>query len=247
MRTLDFNTVLRTAVLAGLVAAVAVALFHQVATEPLIDAAIEIEESRAAAHATGEAAEGAPVVSRDAQRIGLMVGVPLYGVAMGILFCIAFFLVQRLRPGLDPIKRGALLGLAGYWCLALAPFLKYPANPPGVGDPETIQARVFLDLAMKVLLLAAAAASFAVAGRGSLRPWMLVVANVLFGAVLFAVLPVNTDPVAMPGGLLLQFRALSLAGLTLLWGLMTALFVWQLKRSTGEGPAGAALTGPAPA
>lgn len=236
MRILDFNTLLRTAIVAGLVAAVAVALFHQVVTEPVIDSAIALEEARMAAdHGTGEE----PVVSRDWQRIGLMLGVPLYGLAMGVLFCIGFYLLRRIAPPLEPARLGILLGLVGYWSLALGPFLKYPANPPGIGDPETIQARVFLDLAFKALLVAAAVLSLYLARERALPAWSLVAANLLFGAVLWLVMPANTDPVEMPGDLVLQFRVLSLAGLTVLWALLTGLFAWQLRRPANPRPAGA--------
>ena len=238
---MTFPTVFRAAVAAGVVAGLLLGLFHLVATEPVIDAAIAIEEAAAMPHSVAEE----PVVSRDTQRVGLILGFLLYGLALGVLFCGAFFLVHRALPLESPALKAALLALAGYWCLALVPFLKYPANPPGVGDPETIQFRQGVALLLMVLLLAGAALSLYLPRwiRG-LSPWAIVVANVLFASLLLAVLPANIDPVEMPLELVDQFRILSLTGLSLFWSVFSALIVWQL-RAAGQDPAASLRERPA--
>ena len=63
--------VLLLALLGGLTAAIATAAFHTLASEPVIERAIALEASMAAAHGH---AEGAPVVTREVQRLGLWIG-----------------------------------------------------------------------------------------------------------------------------------------------------------------------------
>src|SRR5439155_16851720 len=118
--------------------------------------------------------------------------------------------------------------------LAVGPFLKYPANPPGVGDPETIGKRPGVAVAYMAFLLAGAFISLKlpeVLGR-RIEVWQLVAGNLAFAAVLWLVMPVNPDPVEMPAMLVLQFRLLSIAGLSLFWAVLGGLFVWQVRRST---------------
>jgi hypothetical protein len=48
--------------------------------------------------------------------------------------------------------RGALLLAAlAWWAIIVVPFIKYPANPPAVGDPETIGYRQSLYITMLLL------------------------------------------------------------------------------------------------
>src|SRR5262245_61007604 len=127
----------RAAILAGLVAAVLASAFHQILTESVIDRAIAAEEARAASQ-PGHAHE-APVVSRGGQKIGLVVGLLIYGLVWGLLVGVGLSATRGWAPsGWSLGRRGLIVaGLAG-WSVALFPFLKYPANPPGVGEPETI-------------------------------------------------------------------------------------------------------------
>ena len=53
-------------------------------------------------------------------------------------------------------------------CIAVVPFFKYPANPPGVGDPDTVGRRTVLYLAL--IAVALAADGLAVAVRRRLLP-----------------------------------------------------------------------------
>ena len=49
----------------------------------------------------------------------------------------------------------ALIGLLGFTAIYLVPFLKYPATPPAVGNPDTIQLRTGIYLALLVISIAA--------------------------------------------------------------------------------------------
>src|ERR1700758_477074 len=56
----------------------------------------------------------------------------------------------------DPRRLAALIALAGFIVVILVPFLKYPANPPSVGSPDTIGRRTELYLVMIGISIASA-------------------------------------------------------------------------------------------
>jgi len=89
------------------------------------------------------------VVSRQLQSTaGLATGTLIYGVALGGIFALVFAAVYgRLWPF---AARGtaALLGCLSFVAIYLVPFLKYPANPPSVGEPDTIEFRSAVYLLM---------------------------------------------------------------------------------------------------
>jgi predicted cobalt transporter CbtA len=197
--------------------AVVVAALHLVATEPLIEQAIAIEEQM---HASDEP----PIVSRDVQRTGLVVGFLLYGLTWAMLFAVTYHLSQRWLPASTAARRGLILALAAYWSVGLFPFLKYPANPPAVGDPDTIAYRQALYVGLLVLSVAGAIAALALARRlsqsngSAMRPVAGAVAFIaIFAAVVYSVMPGNPDQIGLPDDLISGFRALSLIGLTLFW------------------------------
>lgn len=233
----SLGRVLKAALLAALAAGLVTAAFHTVATEPVIDAAIALEEAAADAHE----APSDPVVSRPAQKAGLVLGFGLYGLALGLLFTVAYRLGRSLVPVDREPTKAAWLAALGYASLGVLPMLKYPANPPGVGDPATIEYRQALYLALLAagLLLAAAAlvAARATGGPGWRRLAAGAAVLVLGGVSLYLLLPANPDEVAMPLDLVQQFRVLSVAGVTVFWAVFGAGFAWLLGR--GAGMAGA--------
>ncbi len=140
-----------------MVAGLLAGLFAFVTGEPSVDQAITIEE---AAAATEEAAAGDPgheeeeeLVTRPMQRVGLFFATGLSGAFVGGLFGMAFaYFRGRLDHGSD-WGRSVSLAAAIFAGAVLIPFLKYPANPPTVGDPETIGVRTAAYLVMVALSL----------------------------------------------------------------------------------------------
>src|SRR5262249_12618769 len=96
------------------------------------------------------------IVSRPVQSTaGLGTGTLIYGVALGGIFALVFAAAfGRISPF---AARGtaALIGLLGFTASYLVPFLKYPATPPAVGDPDTIQLRTGVYLVLLVISIAA--------------------------------------------------------------------------------------------
>jgi len=242
--TESLGPVLKAAVLAGLLAGAAAAGFHSLLIEPVIDRAIELEKriNPARAEASKE-----PLVNRSTQRWGLIVGLLLYGAAWGLLFGVVFHLTRVWHPAAWTVtKRGVLLVVLAGWSVAVFPFLKYPANPPGVGDPGTISYRQglyfgFIGLSVAGTVLAVALHRLlAIRARmpASRRVhWPLApVIYAIYAAAVYTAMPANPDPVRMPAELVWTFRAISLAGLILFWGVLGGAFGWLFRDRVLERP-----------
>jgi hypothetical protein len=235
MRTL--GSILKASVVAGLIAGALVSGFHALLIEPVIERAIALEEQHS--EARGEA-HAEPVVDRPTQRWGLVLGFVVYGAVWGLILGLLLYLTQGWRPTTWTVVRygfviGALLG----WSVALFPFLKYPANPPGVGEPDTVAYRQALYLGfigLSVLGTALALGLFRLLNRPTQAPargrirWLPAAAfYVIYAAVIYAALPANPDPVEMPADLVWTFRLISFVGLMLFWAALAGVFGWFVR------------------
>lgn len=244
------GAVVRAAVLLGILAGLMAAIFMTVAGEPWVDDAIVLEEvsvfdDEAAAEAADGHAHEPEIVSRSDQRgVGLFSAYGVAGGAFGLLFALAFL---GLRGAGQPAFRRALLAgatLAG--AITVAPWLKYPPNPPAVGDPGTLSERQWQYVA--VILLAAVIGFVAIRVSGVLRAadWpeshrvgaVAAAVVVSMGAVL-ALLPPPPDPVGVSANLVWHFRLASLGGNLLLWAVLSIGFglLAAERRSVGQPPA----------
>jgi hypothetical protein len=141
---------------AGALAGLIAFIFARIFAEPVIQAAIDYEGARddarnAIAAAAGQAVDPAEadIFSRTVQaNIGIGVGVILFGVAMGALFAVVYSLAWGRTGRQTPRQLSLLVALAGFVTLYLVPFVKYPANPPSIGHPDTIADRSGLYLVM---------------------------------------------------------------------------------------------------
>ncbi|MBI4288735.1 MAG: CbtA family protein [Chloroflexi bacterium] len=230
MPQIRLSTAVKAAVLAGLLAGLGLGLFHLVFTEPVIEKALVVEQQFAAAEAD--------VVSRFLQKVGLLVGTLIFGGVLGALFAGPYALFHRWLPGASARMKAVILASLAYWSVSLFPFLKYPANPPGVGDPETIGFRQAI--AIGFIALSVAGVGIAVGAyhllekrqrASSHRSHLLGVAigYLAYAGTVYAVMPPNPDPVRMPADIMQQFRWLSISGMTALWAILGTVFaaLWQ--------------------
>ncbi|MGQ5633750.1 MULTISPECIES: CbtA family protein [unclassified Streptomyces] len=218
MNSATVRNLLVRGMLAGLAAGVLALVVAYVLGEPNVDKAISFEHAHTHEHETA-------TVSRSLQSTaGLATGVLVYGVAFGgiaaLAFCFALGRVGRFGP------RATALLLSGCALLAVyvVPFLKYPANPPSVGDAGTIGKRTALYFLMMLLgvLLAVAATILGKRLAPSLGTWWATVVAVAAFTVLIGLayqfLPaVNEVPNDFPATLLWRFRLSALAIQTALW------------------------------
>src|SRR5690606_22344689 len=214
------RTLLVRGLLLGLLAGLVAGAFAFAVGEPRIDDAIALEEAAAAAepahtHGDDHGHDHGAEVGRGTQKFGLFLATGLYGLAIGGMVALAFA-APRGRVG--PRSDGALaLAAAGtaFAALIVVPFLKYPANPPAVGDPDTITGRTLLYLAMVGVGLLAAAAAVTAARRVPGGPWARGSAAVLaflapVVAAWLALPGVDEVPDGFPAALLWEFRLASL-------------------------------------
>ena len=77
-----------------------------------------------------------------------------FGAAMGALFAVAYALYLGRVGSVRPRTLALLVAAGGFVAIYLVPFIKYPANPPSIGHPETIRQRGELYLVMVVASVA---------------------------------------------------------------------------------------------
>ncbi|GAA4685683.1 CbtA family protein [Phytohabitans rumicis] len=219
MGSLTLGAIVRRGALAGLFAGVAASLVALLLVEPQIDNALVIEEARSTVHE--EALYG-----RTTQVIGGMVAAAIVAVCLALVVAVVFARVRHRLPAGTDFGRAALLSFLGFVTVALLPALKYPANPPGVGDPDTVTERTVQYLTLIAAGIAVTWLALLVHDRLAARPWppahraALAVAVAAAGyAALLMTWPATPDgvPADIPAGLLWDFRLASVAELAALW------------------------------
>ena len=229
--------------LAGIAAGLLTFSFAKLVGEPQVDQAISFEEKADAAK--GEAPEP-EIVSRHTQAgLGLLTGVVTFSAAVGGLFALTFaYAFGRVgKLGARPLS--AWLALAAFITLVIVPNIKYPANPPSVGDPETIGMRTglfFLMIAISIVttVFSLKVRKYAIARLGQ---WNAsIVAGVVFVAIIGVVqlnLPViNEVPAAFPAVLLWKFRVAAIGMQVILWttiGLLFGALAERVQRAASTG------------
>lgn len=221
--------------LAGLCAGVLAAGFAYAVAEPQVERAIAVEHELA--HSTGEPHEE-ELVSRDVQStVGLLLGSSIYGVAVGGLFALAFAVVYGRFGRASPSLTSAWLAAAAFVAVSLVPFLKYPANPPGVGDERTIGTRT--ELYLVLIAISILAALVALGLYRHLRARWSPTAAALGAVVAYAVLVVaaavalpgvDEVPASFPASLLWSFRLASLGTQLVLWATLGFGFAVAAQR-----------------
>jgi predicted cobalt transporter CbtA len=250
MNSATVRNLLVRGMLAGLAAGLAALVVAYFLGEPRVDRAIAFEEAHAHEHG------GEELVSRTLQSTaGLSTGVLVYGVAFGgiaaLAYCFALGRIGRFGPRASAL----LLAAAGLVCVYVVPFLKYPANPPAVGDPDTLDQRTALFFLMIVLSVLLAIGTVILGKRLAPRlgNWNATVAAgaffVLAVGLAYVLLPSYDDlaPDGFPATLLWQYRLAALAVQVTLWtafGLVFGLLAERLlaPRTAAEKAAGARPT-----
>jgi hypothetical protein len=237
---------LRRGMAAGLLAGLLAGLFAFFVGEPILDRAIALEESaHARAHEEGGHSHGVgdeQTFSRSTQKVGLFFATGLFGVTVGGVFGIAYaFFRERLAPGTD-LGRSISLAGAIFVGAFLIPFLKYPANPPAIGDPSTIRERTAAYFTLVALSLLAmlfawlAARSLKARGMEAPRRRLTVGAGlVVVCGVLFLALPAGPSTAGFPFGVLWAFRFSSFGAQLVFWAGLGLLFGVFCERAGRKG------------
>lgn len=242
----------------GLIAGIVAFVFARLFIEPQVAKAIDYEEGRSHAEMMLSGEHGghdhAEVVTRSVQEnVGSAAGTIVFAVCMGAFFAVAFtFLwtfIGRRYPAADPRLVATALGAIGFVVVFGVPFFAYPANPPAVGNDDTIGARSGAFLA--ITLISVAAAIIATVAYFWLRPrigglWAAITGSVGYLVAItiaVALLPEFhevpgplTDPAGrivfegFPGAVVGDFRVYAIANQVILWTVLTVVFVLVLGR-----------------
>ena len=225
--------ILKLGALAGLIGGVALALFLRIIGEQSIDAAVRFER----AHETGP--RHADMFSRATQHIGGMIGAGLYGVCAGAVLAVVFALMRHRLAARDDWRRAVTVAAVAFATVALVPALKYPANPPSVGDPATITERTLLYITVVAWAVVAAWAAWrlSLALRAQAKPdhVRLPAVGALWAGIIgvgYAVLPGPPDKVDAPATLIWRFRVASLGGQAVFWAVTGVVLGALLVRAS---------------
>ena len=231
--------------IAGLAGGAASAVILWVAVEPSITQAIYIENAAGDGHSEGNAAavgdENGELISRTTQLVGGTVTAIVVGVLLGIVFAIVFARAKHRLPGRTDLGQALSLAAFAFFAIGLLPALKVPANPPGVGDPGTVNDRTLIYLGtilLGVLLVLVCIAAAQTAGQRTERMelrWIAVAAMaVIGGAAILIGAPNGTVeiPSTVPASLVWKFRVGSLAQHAGMWlGIGLAYGALVLRRT----------------
>ncbi len=219
--------------LAGCFAGTIHGLANLAIVEPYLDEAIGIENQNL--FASGEE-EDTPQFRAEYesyriwQKGGQVLAGAILGTSVGALFGIVFAYSKKVLPGEHHVKKALALSGIMWFTIYFIPFLKYPANPPTVGDTETVVLRAVLYLSF-----------IAISGFGAVGFYQLYkrlqkgkkiaafIGYAVFISAVFIAMPANPDEVTAPMDLVNGFRVMSVLAVSIFWisiGIILGLF-WE--------------------
>ena len=229
--------ILPTALVMGVIVGLLVAAYMNVFNVPVMEWAIALEgcdidrAGCAQQLATDEAEAPLPLsflISLGGQRIGMTVGLAVIGILYAAVFTGLYHLMRNATPGWSPWAWAAVAGLLGFWGVSMYTQIKFPLNPPGIGDEGTLLARQgfqFLFIAVSTVSVALFVYGIGVVNRTSaasgrwLRYGGIGLAYAVVALLLAFAVPSVRDaaPAWLPPELTLMFRTFTAGGHFLLW------------------------------
>ncbi len=223
MKSLTFIFV---SLLSGVIAGVILAGVNYFVAEPFIDQAIRIEvDNRIASGGVVDSNELSSY--RVWQKEGTFAAGAILGLTYGAILGIVYVISRKYLPSSDDRKKALIL--AAIMCLSLyiVPFIKYPANPPAVGDPETIGLRDSLytgyQLASALTALGISILMYKLR-RISYIKYILPIFYLGLVASIYAVFPANPDEITAPMDLVNAFRAVTFGTMVMFYLVLGAIF-----------------------
>ena len=208
--------------------------------EPYLDKAIRIENQNL--FASGEEEDTSEFwveynSYRDWQKGGQVLAGAILGTSIGALFGIVYALSRRALPQGNDMKKTFVLAAVMWFSMYIIPFLKYPANPPTVGDGETVVLRAILYLSFIVISGFGVVGFYQVYKRLEKSKKMVAVAGyTAFIGIVFVLMPPNPDEITAPMDLVNGFRAMSVVAVTIFWIALAFILgaFWQKFRPDSE-------------
>ena len=192
-----------------------------VIVEPYLDEAIGIENQNL--FASGEEKDTPQFwveydSYRDWQKGGQVLAGAILGTSIGALFGIVYAFARNSLPGKNDLQKTFVLAAVMWLTIYFIPFLKYPANPPTVGDPETVVLRAILYLSFIAISGFGAVAFYQLYKRLKSKSKFVAFAGyAVFIGIVFVLMPPNPDEVTAPMDLVNGFRAMSVIAVSTFW------------------------------
>ena len=230
MKTITFITIV---LVSGALAGFVHGTINFALVEPYLDQAIGLENE--SLFASGEAEDNLEFWAeyesyRIWQKSGQVLAGVILGLAMGSLFGIVYALSRNSLPGKTDVTKSVILAGVMWLTIYIIPFLKYPANPPTVGDGETVMLRAILYVSFIALSGIGVVIFYKLSQKlQNNKKYFGLFGYVIFITILFFVMPENPDEITAPMNLVNEFRLMSVLGVSSFWlsvGLILGLF-WK--------------------
>ena len=201
--------------------------------EPYLDDAINIENQNL--FSAGEEVDGPQFwveyyEYRSWQKGGEMLAGAIFGISIGSLFGIVYALSKKSLPSKNNIAKTLILAGLMWFTLFVIPFLKYPANPPTVGDGETVILRGILYLSLIAISGLMAVGFYQLFKRLKNKNRVLpIIGYAVSIGIMFFIMPDNPDKISTSMELVNGFRTVTFLTGTVFWFTL-ALFLgmfWQ--------------------
>lgn len=219
-------------IVAGFSAGLIHGLVNLVVVEPYLDTAIGIENQNK--FLAGEVKDTPQFWDefskyRTWQKESAIISGGILGLSTGALFGIVFAYSKNKLPTQHNVKKAIILAGIMWLTLFFIPFLKYPANPPTVGDPDTIAFRSSIYIAF-IALSGFGALGFAkLYGKLQNKKFLIPIGYAVYMIAVFLLMPPNPDKITAPLDLINGFRIASLSTMTLYWIVNAVILglLWQ--------------------
>jgi len=228
MKTITFITIV---LVSGAIAGFVHGTINFALVEPYLDQAIGLENE--SLFASGEAEDNLEFWAeyesyRIWQKSGQVLAGVILGLAMGSLFGIVYALSRNSLPGKTDVTKSVILAGVMWLTIYIIPFLKYPANPPTVGDGETVMLRAILYVSFIALSGIGVVIFYKLSQKlQNNKKYFGLFGYVIFITILFFVMPENPDEITAPMNLVNEFRLMSVLGVSSFWlsvGIILGLF-----------------------
>lgn len=219
--------------LSGCFAGTIYGTLNLIIVEPYLDDAINIENQNL--FSSGEEIDGPQFwveyyEYRSWQKGGQILAGAILGTSIGSLFGIVYALSKKSLPSRNNIGKTLILAGLMWFTLFVIPFLKYPANPPTVGDGETVVLRGILYLTLIAISGFLAIGFYQIFKRLKAKNRILpIIGYGVLISLVFFLMPENPDEISTSMELVNGFRIVAFLTGTVFWFTL-ALFLgvfWQ--------------------
>jgi len=226
MKTITF---LAITLISGAIAGTILGVINQGIVEPYIERAIALENENAAK-------EGGEMIDpiqfnnyRIWQKGGEIFAGTVYGTSLAALFGVVYAYARGSLPGAtnNNVRKALILAVIMWFVLFVVPALKYPGNPPAVGNPDTLLVRQTMYIAFLALSgFSALVLAYLYRKLGKNQSKKIIIPLTYAGIMIAAyiAMPPNPDPINAPMDLVIGFRIVSGLTVSMFWGIMAVIF-----------------------